>query len=72
MIKLVRIPENPILEPNPTNDWEHDGAFNGCVALVNGTYHMVYRAFSSPKDQSGVHMQVSTVGLLEKIGRAHG
>lgn len=71
MIKLVRIPENPILEPNPTNDWEHDGAFNGCVALVNGTYHMVYRAFSSPKDQSGVHMQVSTVGYATSTDGIH-
>lgn len=71
MIKLTRIPENPILEPNPSNDWEHDGAFNGCTVKVGDTYHMVYRAFSSPHQQNGVTMQVSTVGYATSTDGIH-
>ena len=62
MIQLQRNPNNPILVPNSSNDWEHDGAFNGCVAYHNGIYHMVYRALSSEKRQNGINMRVSTVG----------
>jgi beta-1,2-mannobiose phosphorylase / 1,2-beta-oligomannan phosphorylase len=62
MITLQRDPNNPILEPNPEHEWEKEGAFNGCVAFANGKYHMVYRAFSAPKQQNGTNMNVSTVG----------
>ncbi len=62
MIKLQRSSNNPILSPDPKNPWEHDGAFNGCVAYHEGTYHMVYRALSSEKRQNGVNLRVSTVG----------
>lgn len=65
MASLVRVPENPILKPNSANEWERDGAFNQCVVLVDGTYHMVYRAFSSPKQQNGVLMQVSSIGYAK-------
>lgn len=62
MTTLQRDPNNPILEPNPEHEWEKEGAFNGCVTFANGKYHMVYRAFSSPKQQNGTNMNVSTVG----------
>lgn len=62
MITLNRLQSNPILTPDPANDWEHDGAFNGSVAFSDGDYHMVYRALSAPKLQNGVNMQVSSVG----------
>jgi beta-1,2-mannobiose phosphorylase / 1,2-beta-oligomannan phosphorylase len=65
MINLKRVPENPIFEPNPENEWEHDGAFNGCVVYSNGIYHMVYRALSSPKEQNGATFQVSTIGYAK-------
>ncbi len=65
MIQLQRSPNNPILVPNPNNEWEHDGAFNGCVAYHNGTFHMVYRALSSEKRHNGVMMRVSTVGYAK-------
>src|SRR6266436_2468744 len=51
MITLQRHPENPILVPNQDHEWEHDGAFNGCVAYNDGTFHMVYRALSTEKQQ---------------------
>lgn len=62
MITLHRNPNNPILIPNLSHEWEHDGAFNGCVAYHDGTFHMVYRALSSEKRQNGVSMRVSSVG----------
>lgn len=65
MLSLTRAPENPILKPNPDHDWEHDGAFNGCVAYVDGVYHMVYRALSSSKVQNGITMQVSSIGYAK-------
>jgi len=71
MVTLQRNPDNPILSPNPEHDWEHDGAFNGCVAFANGQYHMVYRAFSSPKQQNGVNMNVSSVGYAVSDDGVH-
>jgi beta-1,2-mannobiose phosphorylase / 1,2-beta-oligomannan phosphorylase len=65
MITLDRIKENPILSPNPENEWESEGAFNGCVAYGNGMFHMVYRAFSSPKKVNGVELQVSSIGYAQ-------
>jgi predicted GH43/DUF377 family glycosyl hydrolase len=59
---LIRYPHNPILSPNPAQEWESNGAFNGCAILHNGVYHMVYRALSSEKSQGGVSLRVSTVG----------
>src|SRR5260221_4900140 len=71
MATLTRIPENPILSPNPDHEWEHDGAFNGCVAYVDGVYHMVYRALSSPKQQDGITMKVSSVGYAKSVDGVH-
>jgi len=71
MATLIRIPENPILTPNPEHEWEHDGAFNGSVVFVDGTYHMVYRALSSVKEQNGVKMQVSSVGYAKSTDGIH-
>jgi beta-1,2-mannobiose phosphorylase / 1,2-beta-oligomannan phosphorylase len=65
MTTLDRVQENPILTPNPENEWEHDGAFNGCVVYAEGLYHMVYRAFSSPKKQNGISLQVSSIGYAK-------
>lgn len=62
MATLMRVPENPILIPDPNLEWEENGAFNSCVVFANGKYHMVYRALSSKKLQHGVEMNVSSVG----------
>lgn len=71
MLALQRFPDNPILVPNPEHEWEHDGAFNGCVAFHDGTYHMVYRALSSEKRQNGVNMRVSTIGYASSKDGVH-
>ncbi|MGE5041726.1 MAG: hypothetical protein ACM3IJ_02380 [Candidatus Levyibacteriota bacterium] len=71
MVTLTRSQDNPILTPNQNHAWEHDGAFNGCVVEVDGVYHMVYRAFSSPTQQNGVTMQVSTIGYATSSDGVH-
>lgn len=71
MITLKRNQENPILVPNLVNEWEHDGAFNGCVAYVDGVFHMVYRALSSPKQQNGVTLQISSIGYAKSTDGIH-
>jgi len=71
MTALSRASENPILTPNIDNEWEHDGAFNGCVVFAEGTYHMVYRAFSATKKQNGINMQVSSIGYAKSQDGIH-
>ncbi|MDE2590167.1 MAG: glycosidase, partial [Patescibacteria group bacterium] len=71
MATLTRIPENPILTPNPQNEWEKEAVFNGCVAFVDGVYHMVYRALSSKKMQNGVNMEVSSIGYAKSSDGIH-
>ena len=71
MATLIRIPENPILKPNPEHGWESNGAFNGCTVFVDGTYHMVYRALSSFREINGVKLQVSSVGYAKSEDGIH-
>ena len=71
MIQLQRSPNNPIVQPNPKNPWETDGAFNGCVVFHEGVYHMVYRALSSEKRQNGINMRVSSVGYATSTDGQH-
>ena len=43
-MKLFRHPNNPILKPNPLNEWEALNVFNCGVVHHNGLFHMFYRA----------------------------
>jgi predicted GH43/DUF377 family glycosyl hydrolase len=43
-MKLRRHPENPILRPNPLNEWEALNVFNSGVVHHGGLFHMLYRA----------------------------
>lgn len=71
MATLLRAPENPILVPDPKKEWEKEGAFNGSVVCVDGTYHMVYRAVSVEKQLEGVKLHVSTVGYAKSTDGVH-
>jgi predicted GH43/DUF377 family glycosyl hydrolase len=71
MTTLLRIPENPILQPHSEHEWEYDGTFNGSVAFVNGTYHMVYRAFSIEKEHNGAKLHVSSIGYAKSDDGVH-
>ena len=71
MLTLERSKDNPILVPDENNEWEHDGAFNGCVAFVDGVYHMVYRALSKQKKHQGIDMRVSSIGYATSKDGVH-
>lgn len=43
-MKLQRHPANPILKPNPFNEWEALNVYNCAVVYHNGLFHMLYRA----------------------------
>ena len=43
-MKLQRYPGNPILKPNPHNDWEALNVFNCGVVTSHGLFFMFYRA----------------------------
>ena len=43
-MKLQRHPQNPILLPDPTSDWETYNVFNPSVIHHSGLFHMHYRA----------------------------
>jgi len=44
VFKLQRHPENPVLLPDPSSDWECYNVFNPAVIHDNGLFHMWYRA----------------------------
>ena len=48
MIEFKRSEENPVLRPNPDNDWEAEATFNGCPTMVRGKVVLLYRAVSLP------------------------
>jgi predicted GH43/DUF377 family glycosyl hydrolase len=62
MTEMRRSEENPILIPFSENEWEADGAFNGCPVHDGGKIHFVYRAVSPPQNIGGFELPVSTVG----------
>lgn len=43
-LQLQRHSTNPILKPNPLNDWEALNVFNPGVVYHNGLFHLLYRA----------------------------
>lgn len=66
MISVKHYDGNPILKPNPQNEWEADAAFNGCVIKDKDNYKMLYRAQGKPQDYfGGAHLSLSTIGICE-------
>ncbi|MBC7250429.1 MAG: glycosidase [Anaerolineae bacterium] len=43
-MKLQRHPANPVLKPNPLNEWETLNVFNCAVVYHNDLFHLLYRA----------------------------
>lgn len=41
---MVRHPKNPVLVPNPKNEWEKKAVFNPTAIDLGGKVHIVYRA----------------------------
>ena len=71
MIEFKRSEENPVLRPNPNNDWEADATFNGCPILANSKVVVLYRAVSLPLTIGGTGRQVSTIGYASSVDGFH-
>ncbi|NTU46990.1 hypothetical protein HGA88_05175 [Candidatus Roizmanbacteria bacterium] len=71
MSYILRYPENPILQPDPTHPWEDEAVFNSSVTKADDRYYMVYRAQSHQQEREGVNLQLSTIGLAEGPDTVH-
>ncbi|MDD4135661.1 MAG: hypothetical protein PHN66_01155 [Candidatus Shapirobacteria bacterium] len=65
MIKVKSYITNPLLEPNPKNEWESVAVFNGSVIKDKKKYLMVYRAIGQKKMVDGKEILISTIGMAE-------
>ncbi|MFC1626716.1 hypothetical protein ACFL1P_00765 [Patescibacteria group bacterium] len=72
MLTVNRVPENPLLSPNPSHSWESVAAFNGSVIKNKQMYHMVYRALSDDTPHFlGKTLRISTVGYTKSTDGLH-
>ena len=62
MLKFQRCTKNPIISPNPKNDWEAKATFNPSVAKSKSYIYLLYRALSNKKKNNGIEMPVSSIG----------
>lgn len=62
-VLFKRSKNNPILLPEKTNEWEAQGAFNGCPVKMGDTVKLLYRALSFPQSFEGHQMEVSRIGI---------
>jgi predicted GH43/DUF377 family glycosyl hydrolase len=49
-MKLIKSSENPILTPNPINEWESLITCNPGVIYDKGIFYMLYRAAGNDKE----------------------
>ncbi len=70
-LTFERSEENPILVPRFDEEWEQQGAFNGCAVDDGGTIHFVYRAQSAQQDFHGAQISVSTIGYARSEDGIH-
>jgi predicted GH43/DUF377 family glycosyl hydrolase len=74
-VKLQRYPDNPILLPDLSSDWESYNVFNPSVIFHNGLFHMHYRAqgvdwvsrIGYAISQDGIHWNRLREPVLEPI-----
>lgn len=62
MTDIRRSEDNPVFVPNTENEWEAEGAFNGCPVRDRSKVHLLYRAVSIPKEIAGNELSLSTIG----------
>jgi len=66
-MKLTRYPHNPVLEPDPTRDWESGAVFN-CGAAIGpeGLIYLLYRAvpkgYTKKPTGQGYENYISSIG----------
>lgn len=64
---VKRLPQNPIVGPDPHTLWKIDAAFNGCPVRANGIIHFVYRAVSGLALYKGKEMRLSSIGYATSV-----
>lgn len=65
MIKIQSFLTNPILSPNPKNNWEKVAVFNGSILKENSKFYMIYRAISDKTKIEDKEINLSTIGIAE-------
>ncbi|MDB5178288.1 MAG: glycosidase [Patescibacteria group bacterium] len=69
-MRLIRHPQNPILQKNPANTWEAGSVFNANVFYEDGLFRMLYRATNDVKTSvSGQY--ISSIGYAESTDGIH-
>src|SRR3989344_9520821 len=64
---LRRHQNNPILQPNPNNEWERYASFNGSIVKKDDQYILLYRAMSDEKLHEVVKLNLSIIGKTESL-----
>ncbi|MBA6313414.1 glycosidase [Cellulophaga baltica] len=64
LLRLIKNENNPVLSPNPANDWESLVVCNPGVWYEEGTFYMLYRAAGNDKEhQIRFGLATSTDGI---------
>ncbi|MBY0294394.1 hypothetical protein K2Q08_03645 [Patescibacteria group bacterium] len=64
---LIREKTNPILTPNPANEWEKQAVFNAAAIELEGVIHILYRAMSD--DNTSVIGHATTKNGVKIVSR---
>ena len=68
---LSRDPNNPIILPSSSNDWEKQATFNASVVLRENVFQAVYRAQSATTYYKGHSLSLSTIGTARSNDGIH-
>jgi beta-1,2-mannobiose phosphorylase / 1,2-beta-oligomannan phosphorylase len=71
MIIFKRSEENPVLIPNPDNNWEGEATFNGCPAICKGKVVILYRAESLALGEGVGKRSASSIGYAASSDGIH-
>ncbi|MGD0780112.1 MAG: hypothetical protein ABR954_04940 [Dehalococcoidales bacterium] len=71
MIIFKRSEENPVLIPNPDNNWEGEATFNGCPVIHKGKVVILYRAESLALGEGVGKRSASSIGYAASSDGVH-
>lgn len=70
MINFKRSDENPVLLPEPDNNWEGEAVFNGCPVIFKNKVMLLYRA-ESLTDNDDICRSTSSIGCARSRDGIH-
>lgn len=71
MIIFKRSDENPVLLPEPDNNWEGEATFNGCSVVYKGKVVLLYRAESLSLTEAAGKRTISSIGYTDSRDGVH-